>query len=69
MRFQVYFYTKSLPRKGNRVCEEDKASTPLKRYHLSFVATPLTLQIGIILHSYLLVPMGWKGSQSLHFGD
>jgi hypothetical protein len=49
---------------------KNKASTPqLWWYHLPLVVAPPNLN-GIILHSYLLIPMGervLKGSQSLRF--
>jgi hypothetical protein len=45
--------------------DEDKASTPLYRYHLLFAITPHHSQIGIIFHSYLLVPMGEKVKRAL----
>jgi hypothetical protein len=46
------------------------ASTPLYRYLLPFAVPPHHSQIGIIFHSYLLVPMGEeikKGSQKSSF--
>jgi hypothetical protein len=49
-----------------------KTSLPLYTfvYYLSFAGIPPSLKIGIIFHSYLLVPMGEKvirALQSLHF--
>jgi hypothetical protein len=56
--------------KGNGVLNEDKASTPLYRYHLFFVVTPHHSSIGIIFSLILTCTNGGaskKGSQSLRF--
>jgi hypothetical protein len=63
--FSSVFLYLNVDWKGNGVFGEDKASTPLYRYHLPFAITPHHSQIGRILHSYLLVPMGEKVSRAL----
>jgi hypothetical protein len=65
----VYFYAKVVDWKENGVFGEDKASTPLYRYHLPFAMTPHHSQIGIIftLITYTNGEKVKKGSQKSLF--
>jgi hypothetical protein len=68
MCIQVYFYF-VINWKGNGVFGEDKASTPLYRYHLPFAVTPHHSSIGIIFTHILFTNGGEskKGSQKSPF--
>jgi hypothetical protein len=58
--FHEYPVYSVLDWKGNGVFGKDITSTLHHRYYLSFAGIPPSLKIGIILHSYFLVPMGEK---------
>jgi hypothetical protein len=60
MCFQVYFYTKSYIEREMEYSA--KTMLPLNSIGIvyPFSGIPTSLAIGIILHSYLLVPMGRK---------